>query len=184
MLYKEHKSNWFEILQGTRQGGVLSPLMYLCFVNDLLNELTSCKFGLSIFGKNMCSPTVADDMLLSSLSKKGLDELMTICYRYSCKWRFEYQPSKCSVIVYNETKYEYLRSDRKWLLENSVVEEEESYRHLGVITNKYLKLKLSIKDSADKLKGTFLGLVNNGIFYDNTLHPITSRKIYKSVVLP
>ena len=184
VLYKGHKSNWFEILQGTRQGGVLSPLMYLCFVNDLLIELTSCKFGLSIFGKNMCSPTVADDMLLSSLSKKGLDELMAICYRYSCKWRFEYQPSKCSVIVYNETKYEYLRSDRKWLLGNSVIEEEESYRHLGVITNKYLKLKLSIKDSADKLKGTFLSLVNSGIFYDNSLHPITSRKIYNSVVLP
>ena len=73
----------------------------------------------------MCSPTVTDDMLLWSLSKKGLDELMTICYRYSCKWRFEYQPSKCSVIVYYETKYEYLRSDRKWLLGNSAVEEEE-----------------------------------------------------------
>ena len=158
--------------------------MYLCFVNDLLNELTSCKFGLSIFGKNMCSPTVADDMLLSSLSKKGLDELMTICYRYSCKWRFEYQPSKCYVIVYNETKYEHLRSYRKWLLGNSVIEEEESYRHLGVITNKYLKLKLSIKDSADKLKGTFLSLVNSGIYYDNSLHPIRSRKIYNSVVLP
>ena len=30
VYFKGHKSNWFDILQGNRQGGVLSPLLYLC----------------------------------------------------------------------------------------------------------------------------------------------------------
>ena len=32
----------FHVLQGTRQGGVISPFMYLCFVDELLDELNAC----------------------------------------------------------------------------------------------------------------------------------------------
>ncbi|MCG8077811.1 MAG: hypothetical protein JAY75_16445, partial [Candidatus Thiodiazotropha taylori] len=75
VLYKGHKSEWFDISQGTRQGGVLSPFLYLCFANDLLEELSRCTAGLKMFGYNISCPAVADDMLLASLSKRGLDEL-------------------------------------------------------------------------------------------------------------
>ncbi|MCG8077812.1 MAG: hypothetical protein JAY75_16450 [Candidatus Thiodiazotropha taylori] len=91
---------------------------------------------------------------------------------------------KCSVIVYNESKYEYIRSDRIWLLGNSQIEEEENYKHLGVFNNKYLKLEPNIKNATDKLKGTFFSLVKSGIFYQDSLHPITCKKIYNAVVLP
>ena len=102
VYFKGHKSNWFDILQGNRQGGVLSPLLYLCFEDELLEELSRSTAGLKIFGNMLCSIVVADDMLLASLSKRGLDELMQICFRYSCKWHYEYAALKCCVIVYNE----------------------------------------------------------------------------------
>ena len=38
VLVKGHKSDWFDILQGSRQGGVLSPFMFLCYKDDLLNN--------------------------------------------------------------------------------------------------------------------------------------------------
>ena len=46
VFYKGHNSNWFDVLQGTRQGGVLSLLLYLCFRNDLLEELCKSTAGL------------------------------------------------------------------------------------------------------------------------------------------
>ena len=46
-----------------------------------------------------CVLAVADGMVLLSLSKNGLDMLIRLCYQYSCKWRFEYVPVKCSVLV-------------------------------------------------------------------------------------
>ena len=38
-----------------------------------------------LFGLILYALTVADDMLLLSLSKAGLDKLLAICYQYSCK---------------------------------------------------------------------------------------------------
>lgn len=39
VLFRGFKSVEFNISRGTRQGGVLSPFLFLCFINDLLNEL-------------------------------------------------------------------------------------------------------------------------------------------------
>ena len=184
VLYKGHKSDWFNIMQGTRQGGVLSPFLFLCFTDDLLEELCKSAASLKIYKHIFGAPAVCDDMLLASLSKRGLDELMQICYVNSCKWHYEYAPIKCCVIVYNESKYEFIRSNRVWHLGNSQVEEDENYKHLGVINNKYLSFKPNIKDATDKLKGTFFSLINSGIFYDDLFHPLTCKKIYNAVVIP
>ena len=64
VLFKGCKSSRFNVTKGTRQGGVLSPYLFLCFIDDLLHELCSSNMGLSIHGVNVCCPTVADDMLL------------------------------------------------------------------------------------------------------------------------
>ena len=111
-----------------------------------------------------------------ALSKLGLDELLRICFLYSCKWRYEYGPLKCSVIVFNETRGQFVKSNRKWLLGPHTVKEEESYKYLGTIFSKYLSPKANIKDASDKLKGTFVSLVNNGIIHQNGLHPLSCQK--------
>ena len=48
--------------------------------------------------------------------------------------------------------------------------------------NKHFSLDDSVKEAATKLKGTFLSLINSGI-HEGGLNPITSKRIYKSVVL-
>ncbi|MCG8112938.1 MAG: reverse transcriptase family protein [Candidatus Thiodiazotropha taylori] len=184
VLYKGHKSRYFNILQGTRQGGVLSPFLYLCFADELLEELSKSTAGLKINDNIFGSPAVCDDLLLASLSKGGLDELMRICYAYSCRWRYEYAALKCCIVVYNESRFEYLKSSRTWYLGNNQVDESENYKHLGFIHNKYLSSKPSIKNATDKLKGTFFSLINSGLLYEDTLHPLTYKKIYNAVVLP
>ena len=152
--------------------------------NQKFIGLDSCSASLKISNHVIGCPAVCDDLLLASLSKRGLDELMRICFNNSCKLHFSYMPTKCCVIVYNESKYEYIRSNRSWVIGNSPVEEDENYKHLGVISNKYLSLKPNIKDASDKMKSTFFSLMNSGIFYDNSLHPLTCKKIYNAVVIP
>ena len=57
-----------------------------------------------------------------------------------------------------------------------------------MINNKYLSLKPIIKDATDKLKGAFFSLIksqdNISIFYEDSLYPLTCKKIYNAVVLP
>ena len=177
------KSDWFSISQGTRQGGVISPLLYLIFINDLLYELEASGFGIGLHDINCCSPTVADDMVLVSYSKYGMDQLLNICFEYSIKWKYRYNNRKCSVVVYNESKSEYQRSSRKWMLGHNSVDESTKYKHLGFCCDKYLSLDENIKDASNKIKGTLLNLINCGI-YEGGFNPITSHHLYITVVLP
>ena len=122
-------------------------------------------------------------MVLVALSKRKLDNMLSMCYSYSCRWRYEYNASKCAVVVFNETKHQFQRTDRVWFLGNERVIESESYLHLGITCNKYLTNKDNVKQICSKIKCTYLSLVNSGIQADG-LHPLTSNKIYKTVVLP
>ena len=184
VIYNGHYSEWFSIFQGARQGGVVSPFMYLCYIDDLISERYERIARFTMLGLVLCALTAADDMVLLSLSKSGLDMLLAICYRYSCKWRYKYVPIKCSVLVFNESKTYYGRSNRHWSLGPNAVDEAENYKHLGVNCNKYLHIDINVKEAADKLKGTFFSLVNCGLLNSNSLHPLSCKKIYSSVVLP
>ncbi|MCG8048280.1 MAG: reverse transcriptase family protein, partial [Candidatus Thiodiazotropha endolucinida] len=182
VFHNGYNSHWFPVLQGTRQGGVISPLMYLCYVNDLLNELCTCDLGFKMFGECFVAPTVCDDMVLLALSKLGLDTLMDICFRYACKWRYEYSPAKSSIIVFNETRPYFGKIQRNWYLGPNNVDEAENYKHLGVDCSKYLELKVNLKACVDKLKGTFMSIANCGLMSD--FNPLSCKKIYNTVVLP
>ena len=109
--------------------------MFLCFNDDLLEQLVKCHVGFKKFNMNVCCPTVADYMVLMALSIARLAILLCICYAYSCKWRYDYSAPKSSVIVYNETKKNYQKSNRVWYLGNSIMAESKNYKHLGVNNN-------------------------------------------------
>jgi hypothetical protein len=176
-------SNWFKVLQGTRQGGVLSPFLFLVFTNNLLNQLASSSSGFSLYGDSCSCPSSADDMVLLSYSKYGLDNLLSICYQYRIDYRYDYNAAKCGIIVLNETEHKFKAQNRHWSLGNSVINECTKYTHLGVIFDKYMSLKDTISDCNSKLRSSFLSLVNCGV-YKNGIHPLSAKILYKSIVLP
>jgi hypothetical protein len=150
-----HTSDWFPVLQGTRQGGILSPKLYLIFTNDLLKKLESCPFGLNVYGINYSCPSFADDMVLLSLSSNGLQELMNICYEYGIQFRYTYNAKKSAVIVTNE-KTKYVSFPKKsWYIGNEVVSECNSYAHLGILFDKNDDLWQTVKECSSKIRKTF-----------------------------
>ena len=76
-------SDWFPVKQGTRQGGCLSPYLYLVFDNDLLDDLNKCAYCFMMDGLLCRFPPYAVDMLPLSLLKHGMDIMMNICFKNS-----------------------------------------------------------------------------------------------------
>ena len=69
--HKGMLSDPFPVLQRTRQGGKSSPLLYLTYINGLIDELQNSGYGCCMYDIEICAPTVADDMVLMSYSKNG-----------------------------------------------------------------------------------------------------------------
>ena len=59
--------------------------------------------------------------------------MMDICFNYSVKWRYMYNPSKCEVVVFNEPKH--FIAYRSWRLGDSIVKEVVDDTHLGILCN-------------------------------------------------
>ena len=62
----------FDVTQGVRQGGVLSPWLFLCFNNDIPDILKSTGYGVTVNDIYCNSVLVADDVTLLSLQVQGL----------------------------------------------------------------------------------------------------------------
>ena len=74
------------------------------YVNELLELLKDSKYGLRIESFNISCPAYADDVTPGSIHKHGLNEMLKIAYDYSQKWLYEYNPKKCSYIVWGNDK--------------------------------------------------------------------------------
>ena len=78
-----HLSNRFSIHQGTRQGSIWSPWLYIVFINDLLNLIEKSKYGFKMDNVSLSGPTQADDIVLMSLTKNGVNKLLMMCNDYA-----------------------------------------------------------------------------------------------------
>jgi hypothetical protein len=177
--FKGELSQWFNVMQGTRQGGISSPILYLLFINDLINELQESGLGCCIYNFHASSPTVADDMVLLSYSVSGLQKMIDLCNNYSRKWRFLYNASKCSVITFNATSL----NNNMLKLGNELVPTSNSYKHLGILCDNYLNMRDATAEINSKLRSTFFSLLNCGLL-PNEINPTTWLNIYHSIVLP
>ena len=127
-----HLSSRFIIEQGTRQGSIWSPFLYTVLIDDLLNQLNDSNYGLKINHVLLCAPTQADDIVLMSLTKNGLNELLKICNDYANKWRYSYNASKCAVVVHNQTRrHRNVESIIEYATQP--IPEVQMYKHLGII---------------------------------------------------
>ena len=77
------RSLFFNISNGVRQGGILSPKLFSVYIDDLSNILISS--GVCCFLNNVCFNQVfyADDLCLMAPCAIALQKLLNICHRYS-----------------------------------------------------------------------------------------------------
>ena len=77
------KSTVFGVTNGTRQGSVLSPLLFSIYLDDLLIKLRTLQLGCSIGGCWYGACGYADDLILLAPNRQVLQRMLYVCQSYA-----------------------------------------------------------------------------------------------------
>ncbi|VDI63094.1 Hypothetical predicted protein [Mytilus galloprovincialis] len=173
VLFNGRLSRWFELKRGVRQGGVLSALLYLVYINDLLCEIEDSKLGCVLLDISVSSSVQADDIALLSTTEKGMQHLINICQTYSEKWAFKFSPTKSNVLHYSK-KNKNVSSNLT--LYDDIIPLVTSAKHVGILLNCKFRSMDQTLNACRVLRSTALSVLNSGI-HPSILNPLTCSKI-------
>lgn len=96
--WSNEQSEPFSVLQGIRQGALLSADLYKLYVNPLLDRLQSTNRG-CIIGNIRCNGTAsADDITINSQKEDDCQILIAIAEHFSTQERYFLQPNKTETL--------------------------------------------------------------------------------------
>jgi hypothetical protein len=176
VIMGENISNWCEVFSGVPQGSVLGPLLFIIYINDLPNMLTSeCK--LYADDSKLISITDKNDSVKKSPNQLQIDINKVI--EWCNIWEMKINKEKCKVMHFGikNMSNKYTINDANGDYE---IQETKLERDLGILISNDLKWHEQIKSSAAKAQRT-LGLIKRTFSY---LNSDIVKSLYCALVRP
>ena len=99
--YNQSHSSLFDISNGVKQGGVLSPTLFCIYLDDLLKCLKESNFGCKIGDVYVGCIAYADDVLLLCGSLFGLKKQIRICEQFANDYKLKFNGDKSKMIIFS-----------------------------------------------------------------------------------
>ena len=148
------RSESFNVTNGVKQGGILSPKLFNVYMNDLSVMLTKAKIGCSIPKYFLNHLFYADDLVLITTSAKGMQKLLNMCSDYVNRNNIIFNPSKTVLMLYETTKTIKLYNRPSVYLNDTRISYSNTHKYLGVImsnTNDNRDIKRQLRSYISKV---------------------------------
>jgi hypothetical protein len=172
-------SVYFLAVNGVKQGGVLSPVLFCLYIDDLL--LAQSKSGVGCFiGKNFVGAlTYADDIVLVAPTASALRKLLSICGDYASEYciSFNAAKSKCLIVLpKNRRAMCNYAKECSFSINNQQIDNVESFKHLGHV------ISSQMEDASDIIcrRNDFVGQVNSLLCYFRKLTSCVKYRLFHS----
>ena len=96
-------SSSFRVTSGVRQGGILSPRLFIVYVDDLLLLLRQTGAGCYIADMFLAAIMYADDLALLAPTRSSMQRLLNVCQSYGIEWCIGYNPLKTNLMIFGRT---------------------------------------------------------------------------------
>lgn len=134
-------SDWFEVISGVRQGGILSPIFYCIYVDDLVEILSDLGIGCHLKDLFLSILLYADDMALLSPSLKGLQCLLTATEQYCKTWDIMLNAKKSKNLLFGKS-----HTLAPLQLDGKDIEWVKSWKYLGITVKSHTSYNCCIDE--------------------------------------
>jgi hypothetical protein len=172
-------SDYFLAVNGVKQGGVLSPVLYCVYIDDLLLALSNSGVGCYI-GSNFVGALVyADDIVLIAPTATAMRKLLSICGEFATEYCISFNASKSKCLAVLPAKYRELNSylnECRLTVNDQPIELVQSFQHLGHTITSQLN---DVSDITAK-QYAFIGQTNNVLCFFRKLTSYIKYRLFRS----
>ena len=174
-------SDYFNALNGVKQGEVISPILFCIYIDDLLVSLSQLGVGCYIAGNFVGAIAYADDIVLISLTPMGMRKLLFSCDTYASDFDIIFNASKSEFLVCIHGKLRSMFNNFNlngclFYIGGRPIENVTSYSHLGHIINCHS----DDNDDVLQRRCNFTVQANNVFCFFKTLDMHIKIKLFKS----
>jgi hypothetical protein len=103
-------SEYFNVSNGVKQGGIISPFLFVIYMDELLLKLKGSGFGCHI-GINFAGAfAYADDIIILCPTKFSLKAQLQMAVAFSKEYMIKFSPTKCQLLVFQSDNIRTLRN--------------------------------------------------------------------------
>ena len=95
-------SDTFNVSNGVKQGGVLSPILFITYFNDLFKRMRHSQLGCHIGNMYIGALGYADDLTLLSPTLSGLKSMLQIADSFGDEYDIMFNVKKYQFLVYTK----------------------------------------------------------------------------------
>ena len=173
----------FQSYIGLKQGCNLSPTLFNIFINDMPNLFNQSCDPVRLDNTDLSCLLYADDLILLSESKAGLQKCLSKLEIYAKKWILNINKKKSKILVFGTANQRRTYLLTKWYYENEALEQVDEYCYLGITIHFSGNFKKALKVLRDKALRAYNHLLKKFSNFENV--PIKIRlKLFSAMIIP
>ena len=172
-------SESFTTSLGVKQGGVLSPILFSIFFNELIDTINSTNTGIKWTTISINCLLYADDIVIITKNAKDLKKCLTKITEYGIKWRCSFNGKKSQVVIHGRK----IKNEHIFQIGNKILKQVQSYKYLGIEIQRNLNWK-TYKDRILGKAKKITTMIKAMFLKNNKILITTMCKIWDSLVRP
>jgi Reverse transcriptase (RNA-dependent DNA polymerase) len=171
-------SPFIAVLNGVKQGGVISPVLFCTYLDNLLVKLSEVGVGCHIGSVFVDALAYADDIVLSAPSAQSLRCLLAVCEQYASEYDMQFNVDKSKCMYFANSRGRSLFRDKEctFCLYGLPLDNAKSYIHLEHI----ISSTLSDDDDILYKRNCLIGQINSALCFFHNVNCIFRTKLLKA----
>lgn len=177
------KSSMFRTTEGVRQGGGLSPLLFITFMDDIIKETRSKTNPMFVGYRQLNRVEItecafADDVLIIANNEKSLKQNIEVWNHALEKKGMKLNKTKTKVMMVAKEKEEI-----NICIEGTKLEQVDTFQYLGIMLEEKGDLNMEINNRIEKTNKLYYAM-NKGFLSKREIGRETKMKVFKTIYRP